>query len=209
MNLDEFSTLITNSTELLGLGISVVIMMFTGIQVFLLFKAFEVGNKYLAHHKEKTTIDRELGLIYDSMKKIHELRQIWFYWSAIEEDVYNQANWNDELAFPMIELIGKEFRRKHLEKEEEWKDIRMSLRVNFKLLNNEKINRAFSMIIYLEEAAKMHYFSLKPDFKYEHYQNRIKKIPPSFYSKQNSLGLNTRFEYLLKLLQEKYLEELN
>lgn len=207
MTLEELSSLITNSTDILAVGIALLVLLFTGIQAFFMFKTYELASDYLNQQKEKSRIDRELEIIYDSMKKIHELRQIWVYWCEIDEKVYEQASIKDPIAYPMIESIGDEFTRKYKEKEASWKEIRMSLRVNFKLLNDEKIKKSYQYIILLEEGTKSKYNSLNSDSKFEKYFNRFEAIPSSFYSKERSLGLNSRFETLLGHLERKYTEK--
>ncbi|WP_288370296.1 hypothetical protein [uncultured Algoriphagus sp.] len=70
MNLDQLSKLITNSTEILMVGVSLISMIFTGLQAFLLFKGFQIAKNFDSEHKTKLKIENNYELAREIIKDI-------------------------------------------------------------------------------------------------------------------------------------------
>ncbi|AWW31820.1 hypothetical protein DN752_17720 [Echinicola strongylocentroti] len=143
MPLDQFYKLIENSTEIWDSGIGFLVMIFTGIQTFIVVVAFKEGRKYLHQHREKIKEERRLEVIYNTMKftknYISWLMILYRIPISIKEKMVKGSLTESKAALKIIEeYISK--RNQYYEKNELHTDIDL----NVKILGEKNISRVWN-----------------------------------------------------------------
>lgn len=94
MNLETFSKLITNSTEIVMVVMAFFAALFAGIQAFLLFKGFELASNFDIEHKRKLKIDKDFELTKEIVFKVNLLCSIadGFFQKVYRNDINDFLN---------------------------------------------------------------------------------------------------------------------